>query len=141
MIRKDKMRNSFSLFSVFLICLSLGAVNQSWAQAQSTQSASVFVSPRAKDTQMSKVAVLPFKAPVELAGASIADVFTTEILKTYKYRLIERSQMEQVLDEKALGMQGVISSSEAIQIGKLLGVEGVILGTVPEYGLRAVGEN
>lgn len=123
------------------VLVSLLVVEPASARTKkNASSSSIFVSPHAKKKTFNKVAVLPFKAPVELAGASIADVFTTEILKTYKYRLIERSQMEQVLDEKALGLQGVISSSEAIQIGKLLGVEGVILGTVPEYGLRANGE-
>lgn len=126
-----------------LVCIIAVLINTEFVLAKQSEiksTGSVFVSPSAKNKLIRKVAVLPFKAPVELAGASIADVFTTEILKTYKYQLIERSQMEQVLDEKALGMQGVISSSEAIQIGKLLGVEGVILGTVPEYGLRAQGE-
>ena len=127
-----------------LVCAVAAFINAETALAKRSQiknTGSVFVSPSAKNKLIKKVAVLPFKAPVELAGASIADVFTTEVLRTYKYQLIERSQMEQVLDEKALGMQGVISSSEAIQIGKLLGVEGVILGTVPEYGLRAQGED
>ena len=118
-----------------LICLLSGSAA---AQRNSAPTGSVFVSPNAKSLVVNKVAVFPFKAPVELAGASVADVFATEILRSYKYNLIERSQMEQVLGEKALGLQGVTSSSEAIQLGKLLGVEGVILGTVPEYGLRAV---
>ena len=130
------------LFAVVSLLLNIVFVESVSAKTKKgANSSSIFVSPHAKSKKLNKVAVLPFKAPVELAGASIADVFTTEILKTYKYRLIERSQMEQVLDEKALGLQGVISSSEAIQIGKLLGVEGVILGTVPEYGLRANGAN
>jgi len=130
------------LFAVVSLLINIVVVESVSARTKKgTSTSSIFVSPHAKDKNLKKVAVLPFKAPVELAGASIADVFTTEILKTYKYRLIERSQMEQVLDEKALGLQGVISSSEAIQIGKLLGVEGVILGTVPEYGLRASGSN
>jgi len=87
------------------------------------------------------VAVMPFKAPVELAGASISDMFATEILKTYKYQLVERSQMEQVLGEQALGLKGVIENSVAIRVGKMLGVQGVIIGTVPEYGMRAVGSS
>lgn len=146
-INKTTLRSSFFMSATkvcncLVIALTMLAIPQIVLAKKAPESTtSVFVSPRAKNTEVRKVAVLPFKAPVELAGASIADVFTTEILKTYKYRLIERSQMEQVLDEKVLGMQGVISSSEAIQIGKLLGVEGVIIGTVPEYGLRANGEN
>lgn len=97
-----------------------------------------FVSPRAGDKVYQKVAVMPFRAPVDLVGASIADMVATEILKTYKYELIERSQIEQILQEQSLGMKGVTDSALAMQVGKILGVQGVIVGTVPEYGMRAV---
>jgi len=100
---------------------------------------SVFVSPRARQKIYRKVAVMPFRAPVELIGASIADMVGTEILKSYKYQLVERSQMEQVLEEQSLGLKGVTQSTLAMRVGKILGVEGVIIGTVPEYGMRAVG--
>jgi hypothetical protein len=99
-----------------------------------------FVSPWALKKVYRKVAVMPFRAPVELVGASIADMVATEILKTYKYELIERSQMEQVLEEQSLGLKGVTDSTLAMQIGKILGIEGVIVGTIPEYGMRAVGK-
>ncbi|VAX16821.1 hypothetical protein MNBD_NITROSPINAE02-955 [hydrothermal vent metagenome] len=101
---------------------------------------SAFVSPDARKKTYKKVGVMPFRAPIELAGASISDMFTTELLKTYKYKLIERSQIEQVLEEQALGLKGVTDSALALKVGKMLGVDGVIVGTVPEYGLRAVGE-
>jgi fibronectin type 3 domain-containing protein len=97
-----------------------------------------FVSPKARDKVYQKVAVMPFRAPVDLVGASIADMVATEILKTYKYELIERSQIEQILQEQSLGMKGVTESALAMQVGKILGVQGVIVGTVPEYGMRAV---
>jgi fibronectin type 3 domain-containing protein len=106
---------------------------------ESRSQADVFVSPRARDKVYRKVAVMPFRAPVELVGASVADMVATEILKTYKYELIERSQMEQVLNEQSLGMKGVTDSTIAMQVGRILGVSGVIIGTVPEYGMRAVG--
>ena len=113
--------------------------DQGSVSAPENSRADVFVSPRAKQKIFNKVAVMPFRAPVELVGASIADMVATEILKTYKYRLIERSQMQQVLQEQSLGLKGVTDSAMAMKVGKILGVEGVIVGTVPEYGMRAVG--
>jgi len=98
-----------------------------------------FVSPLARRKIYKKVAVMPFRAPVELVGASIADMFATELLRTYKYQLVERSQMEKVLGEQALGLKGVTDSATAVKVGKMLGVQGVIVGTVPEYGYRAMG--
>lgn len=98
----------------------------------------VFVSPKALQKKYMKIAVMPFRAPVELIGASIADMVTTEILKTYKYELIERGQIEQILQEQSLGVKGVTQNAIAMQVGRILGVQGVIVGTVPEYGMRAV---
>lgn len=102
---------------------------------------SAFVSPKASQKIYLKVAVMPFRAPLELAGASVADMFSTELLKTYKYSLVERSQMEQVLNEQALGLKGVTESALAMRVGRMLNVQGVIVGTVPEYGMRAVGSD
>jgi len=97
-----------------------------------------FISPKALEKKYMKIAVMPFQAPVELVGASIADMVATEILRTYKYELIERSQMEQILQEQSLGVKGVTQNAIAMQIGQILGVQGVIVGTVAEYGMRAV---
>jgi fibronectin type 3 domain-containing protein len=100
----------------------------------------IYVNPNAGRRLYQKVAVMPFRAPVELAGASMSDLFATELLYTHKYELVERSQMEQVLGEQALGLKGVTESAAAMRVGKLLNVQGVIVGTVPEYGSKASGK-
>ncbi len=99
----------------------------------------IYVNPSAGRRLYQKVAVMPFQAPVELAGASMSDLFATELLFAHKYELVERSQMEQILGEQALGLKGVTESAVAIRIGKILNVQGVIVGTVPEYGSKASG--
>ena len=109
--------------------------------AIANRSGNAFVSPSARKKIYRKIAVMPFRAPVELVGASIADMFATDLLRTYKYQLVERSQMKKVLGEQALGLKGVTDSATAIKVGRLLGVQGVIVGTVPEYGYRAMGPN
>jgi uncharacterized protein len=101
----------------------------------------IYVNPNAAQRVYHKVAVMPFRAPVELVGASMSDLFATELLTTHKYQLVERSQMEQVLGEQALGLKGVTESAAVMQIGKLLNVQGVIVGTVPEYGSKASGKS
>ena len=99
----------------------------------------VFVSPKVKNKVYRKVAVMAFKAPREIVGTSISDMFTTELLKTYKYELIERNQIEQILDEQVLSLKGVTDSQLAVKIGEILGVDGVLVGTVPEFGYTNVG--
>lgn len=92
--------------------------------------ANVFLSPAAPPIR--KVAVLPFKAPTELIGASIADLFVTELLRSGKYDLVERNQLAQVLNEKELALAG-LSTAKAVEAAAMVGAEGVIVGTVSEY--------
>ena len=96
--------------------------------------ANVYVAP--VDSSIAKVAVLPFKAPTELIGSSGSDIFVTEMLRTRRYTLVERSQMSSVLGETEMALSG-LSESAAVEVGRMLGADGVILGTVDEYGTQA----
>ena len=94
----------------------------------------VYVSGRHGDIR--KVAIMPFKAPTELIGLSVSDMFVTEMLKAGRYDLVERGQMAQVLNESELALAG-LSTARAVEIGNMLGADGVIIGTVDEYGTVA----
>ncbi len=96
--------------------------------------ANVFVAPI--PCAISKVAVMPFKAPTELIGSSVSDMFVTEMLRAGRYELVERSQMSKVLNEAELSLSG-LSVAKATEIGTMLGADGVIIGTVDEYSTVA----
>ena len=96
--------------------------------------ANVYVAPVASSIE--KVAVMPFKAPTELIGSSVSDIFVTELLRARRYTLVERGQIDRVLGETEFALSG-LSESAAIEAGKMLGAEGVILGTVDEYATVA----
>ena len=97
--------------------------------------ANVYVAPY-RQTDIDKVAILPFKAPTELIGSSVSDLFVTEILRSGKYTLVERGQMSKVLSESELALAG-LSAAKAVEVGAMMGADGVIIGTVPEYGTLA----
>jgi curli biogenesis system outer membrane secretion channel CsgG len=92
--------------------------------------ANVFVAPGMHE--ISKIAIMPFKAPNELLGGSVADIFVIEMLRTHKYTVLERSRMAQVLSESELALAG-ISASKAAEVGAMMGADAVVLGTVDEY--------
>ncbi len=96
--------------------------------------ATVFVDPQS--AAIRKVAILPFKAPTELIGASLSDLFVTEILRTRRYTLVERGQIAKVLSESELSLSGM-TSSKAVEIGSMVGADGVVIGTVDQYETRA----
>ena len=102
--------------------------------AEEVDEVNVYISPRAQ--HIKSVTVLPFKAPTELIGGSVSDIFVAEIMRMNVYSLIERSQLSGILNEAELSLTG-ISNSKAMQVGQMVGADGVIVGTVTEYEMTA----
>jgi tetratricopeptide (TPR) repeat protein len=50
-------------------------------------------------------------------------------LKTSIFNFVERTEMERILKEQALGMSGVIDDSQATQVGKILGIDAIVSGS------------
>lgn len=73
---------------------------------------------------------------IEGAGRGVSDVVVTELVETGKYRVIERSRLNTVLQEQNLGASGRMDASTAAEIGRLLGVELVMLGSITQFDLQ-----
>lgn len=72
-------------------------------------------------------------------GKGISDEFVTELLKTNKFRLIEREQIEKVIEEQDFGESGRVDTRSAAKIGKILGVQFLVMGRVTEFSLKSSG--
>ena len=87
-----------------------------------------------------RIAVLEFKNKADNqwwyhGGATAAqDVFVTELVKSGKFRVIDREQLAALMQEKNLALSGDIDPKTAVRAGKLLGVEYFLTGAVTEYG-------
>jgi len=68
-------------------------------------------------------------------GEGIAETITTELVNTGKFTVVERSDLQKVLDEQQLGKKGILDPATAASVGKVLGVQLFILGTVTEFSL------
>ena len=92
-----------------------------------------------------RIAVLEFKNKADNqywyhGGAEAAqDVFVTELVKSGKFRVIDREQLSALMREKNLSLDGDIDPSTAVRAGKLLGVEYFLTGAVTEYGNTSKG--
>jgi curli biogenesis system outer membrane secretion channel CsgG len=92
-----------------------------------------------------RIAVLEFKNKADNQwwsshGAEAAqDVFVTELHKSGKFRVVEREQLEALMQEKNLSLSGDIDPKTAVRVGKLLGVNYILTGAVTEYGNTDVG--
>jgi curli biogenesis system outer membrane secretion channel CsgG len=119
----------FGALSLALLLAGCATVDEAYFLDTKTK-ANVFVTVAAP--QIKKIAVMPFKAPTELLGSSVADIFVTELLRAGRYDVLERSRMAQVLSESELALAGV-SAAKATEIGAMMGADAVVLGTVDEY--------
>lgn len=80
-------------------------------------------------------------------GAKLADYMTTKLLQedrgqkegkntyfdgfnTRFYTVIERNKLNEILKEQDLGMSGTIDEAQAVKVGKILGLDAIILGSV-----------
>lgn len=50
------------------------------------------------------------------------------------FRIMERAQLEKILAEQKLQLSGLVDSASAVEIGKVLGVDGIMIGSITEYG-------
>jgi curli biogenesis system outer membrane secretion channel CsgG len=92
-----------------------------------------------------RIAVIEFKNKADNqwwfhGGAEAAqDVFVTELVKSGKFRVVEREQLEALMQEKGLTLSGDVDPKSAIKVGKLLGVNYLLTGSVTEYGAQKKG--
>lgn len=70
-------------------------------------------------------------------GKGISDELVTELLQTGKFRLIEREQIDKVLNEQNFGTSGRVDTGSAAKIGKILGVQYLVMGRVTEFSFKS----
>lgn len=96
---------------------------------------------RGQDTRPG-IAVLPFsnggsygqgKEDFEALERGIAGMMISELSANPAARVVEREQIQRLLEEQNLGAQGRIDPQTAARIGKLVGARYVVLGTFIDF--------
>ena len=113
------MRSKISLYSIILI-------TSIFFSAQ-------FSSIRARQLT---IAVLDFKDNSPLSSEELkpmqqglADMMITTLSQVGELKLVERSQLNTIMEEMALGQSGVIDESTAQQVGNIIGAHCLVLGS------------
>jgi TolB-like protein len=121
-VRRDLQRR--------LVLLHRRALEQSVANAVKEEQArtQVAVQPRT-------VAVFPFDlvsadSSLHPLGRALAELLTTDLAQTPRLTVLERAQMQLLIDELDLGASGQVDPATAARGGRLLGAERVVDGTV-----------
>jgi curli biogenesis system outer membrane secretion channel CsgG len=84
-----------------------------------------------------RVAVVDFEDRAHYGydiGKGVADMLVTALVESKKFMVIERSELEQVLNEQGLGQSGLVTPQSAAKVGQLLGAEMLVTGSVTEFG-------
>ncbi len=88
-----------------------------------------------------RLAVLAFDNNTTLSifgsrlGFAAADEFTTQLVNSGEFSVIERRQIEALLTEQKLGMSGAVDANTAARIGRLIGAQAVIVGSITQFSL------
>lgn len=67
-------------------------------------------------------------------GKGISDLLVDKLLKDGKYRLIERSALDKILAEQNFSNSDRADPNTAAKIGKVLGVDAIIIGSITQFG-------
>lgn len=83
-----------------------------------------------------RVAIMDL-SPVGISSSTalaISDILRTEIFNTGEFVVLERAQINKILEEQKLQFLGLGETEFAIQIGQLLSAHKVLVGTVSKVG-------
>lgn len=91
--------------------------------------------------QKPRIAVLAFENNTTFTflgdrlGLAAADELTTQLVKSGEFSVVERRQIEAVLAEQRAGMSGVIDPATAAKVGKILGAQVVVVGSITKFSM------
>ena len=113
---------------------------------ETTSPSVVEFNPRLETFAIRRVAIIPFEStPVQNQvevyfacqrhfvfnnGEVVSDMLTTEMMKLPTFDYVERSQIRKILEEQNLSMTQFVQQKTASEIGKLLGVDAIVVGKV-----------
>lgn len=132
----------YNIFRVMLDIAVLAMFLYGWAQgaepvpdpaASIANRTAVVVSRLPQSTLL--VLPLPYADGVPSAeGALLGERIVTALSSLDGVRLVERAQLDRVLEEQRLSASGLVNPASAVRVGQLLGAAAILSGTVTDLG-------
>lgn len=137
--RTNGRRPAASALCAAVVALSLGGCGvQTGVKAMLGMDGKAdFASPEARTAAGASIAVLPFEnlTTHQNAGTIMADLMTTELYRLGMLKVMESSRTRSML-AGAFGDDGRGEAAYAQEVGRKLGVQTVMMGSVSEYGYQ-----
>lgn len=71
-------------------------------------------------------------------GDAAADELVTQLVQSDRFQVIERAQIESILEEQNFGMTGRVDASTAAEVGRILGVQAILTGSITQFSIERV---
>jgi len=86
-------------------------------------------------TKSISIAVIRFKTLNKEAqdislGELVSETFTSALVNSRNFKIIEREQLDKLVKEMEMGQTGFIETTDAVEIGKMLHADAIITGSV-----------
>ena len=121
-------------FVLFFVCAFLALFLSNGCAFHYVNQASLDVA-QIKEENTQRIAVLVFdNPPLNMqAGMHISRLFELYLLRTGLYKIAERGQVENILRERGIMISPAGPAVSLQQLGDLLQVDGIVLGSVSQY--------
>lgn len=78
--------------------------------------------------------VVSSEAKEKKIGFGASELIETRLQSTGKFKLVERKQLQKVLNEQDFGMSDLVDEKTASVLGRLIGADIIVIGSVSELG-------
>ena len=72
-------------------------------------------------------------------GRAASDELVTQLFNSGEFSVIERAQLDAVLAEQNLGQSGLVNATPAATVGRLLGVQLILTGSITKFSIDRKG--
>src|SRR6202030_3508114 len=148
------MKRIAALFVLSVLCAPLAMRAQNGAPAaQPAASAPGAATTQAPQGRKKRVAVFDFDYAMVKTnsaalfgtdidiGKGIADLLVKNLVTDGTYSVIERKQLDKILAEQNFSNSDRANPASAAKIGKILGVDAIIVGSITEFGNDTKNQN
>jgi curli biogenesis system outer membrane secretion channel CsgG len=133
--------------STLFASVNLFNVKQVDAKEPASLSHAVIANPKANTKEKLRIAVLDFDYSsvadyqrwtwwLESNARGVSDILVNQLVESGSFVVVERSKLDAILSEQNLGASGRIDPSTAAKIGKILGVDAVVIGSITGFNLE-----
>lgn len=63
-------------------------------------------------------------------GIILSDRIAQRLLKTFRFKIIDRNNIDKILNEHSLSLSGTVDDKHVIKLGKMIGADAVLVGKV-----------